>query len=105
MEELDALIARVVEVANEVLQEKRTPYDGAKELWRLSSAMWELPDALLPFVLPQSGKTIRLTERSSTMTSRSRWSASDAASAPEDRTESVGRHCRTLAHAALVVLD
>jgi hypothetical protein len=50
MEELDALIARVVEIANEVLQEKRTPYDGAKELWRLSSAMWELPDALLPFV-------------------------------------------------------
>lgn len=50
MEELDALIARVVEIANDVLQEKRTPYEGAKELWSLSSAMWELPDALLPFV-------------------------------------------------------
>ncbi len=50
MEELDALIARVVEIANEVLQETRTPYEGAKELWLLSSAMWELPDALLPFV-------------------------------------------------------
>lgn len=50
MEELDALMARVVEIANEVLQETRTPYEGAKELWLLSSAMWELPDALLPFV-------------------------------------------------------
>jgi hypothetical protein len=50
MQELDALIARVVEVATDVLEEKRTPYDGAKELWGLSSEMWELPGALLPFV-------------------------------------------------------
>jgi hypothetical protein len=50
MEELDALIARVVAIANEVLQDRRPPYEGAKELWRLSSEMYDLPEALLPFV-------------------------------------------------------
>lgn len=50
MKELDALLARVVEIATDVLQERRAPYDGAKELWRLSYAMWDLPEALLPFV-------------------------------------------------------
>jgi hypothetical protein len=50
MQEFDALIARVVEVANDVLKEKRTPIDGATELWLLSTTMRELSDALLPFV-------------------------------------------------------
>jgi hypothetical protein len=50
MEELDALIARMVEVANDVLQERRTPSDGARELWRLWSEMSDLPDTLPPFV-------------------------------------------------------
>ena len=50
MEELDALIARVVAIANDVLQDRRSPYEGASELWRLSSEMYDLPEALLPFV-------------------------------------------------------
>jgi hypothetical protein len=50
MEELDALTARVVAIANDVLQDRQSPYQGAKELWRLSSEMYDLPEALLPFV-------------------------------------------------------
>jgi hypothetical protein len=50
VDEFDALVARTVKIANDVLQERLTPYDGARELWRLSSAMWDLPEALLPFV-------------------------------------------------------
>ena len=44
------MLARVVEIATEVMQERRTPYDGAKELWPLSAAMYDLPEALRPFV-------------------------------------------------------
>jgi hypothetical protein len=47
---LDALIAPVVAIANDVLQDRRSSYEGAKELWRLSSEMYDLPEALLPFV-------------------------------------------------------
>jgi hypothetical protein len=50
MEEFDALVARAVKVATDVLEDKATPYEGAKELWGLSTAMWDLPEALLPFV-------------------------------------------------------
>ncbi len=49
MGEFDALLARIVEIATDVAQERRAPYDGAKELWHLSTDMWELPEALLPF--------------------------------------------------------
>jgi hypothetical protein len=48
--EPEALFAYVVSVATNVLNERRSPYEGAKDLWRLSSAMWELPEALLTFV-------------------------------------------------------
>jgi hypothetical protein len=49
MEELDALIARC---GNRERRAARSPVPlpGAKELWRLSSEMYDLPEALLPFV-------------------------------------------------------
>jgi hypothetical protein len=48
--EPEALFRYVVSVATDVLNERRPPYEGAKDLWRLSTAMWELPEALLAFV-------------------------------------------------------
>jgi hypothetical protein len=48
--EPDALFAYVTAIATDVLNERLAPIDGAKQLWRLSKAMWELPEALLPFV-------------------------------------------------------
>jgi hypothetical protein len=48
--EIDAVYARVVACANAVLQGTRTPYEGAKELWLLSSEVDRLADALRAFV-------------------------------------------------------
>jgi hypothetical protein len=49
MSEIDAVVARALERANEVLQGTRAPYEGARELWRLSNDLSELVDALRPF--------------------------------------------------------
>ena len=48
--ELDALLARVLGIAIDVVQEKVDPYEGARALWDLSSALPDLPHMLLPFV-------------------------------------------------------
>ena len=48
--EPDALFAYVVSVATDVLNERVMPIEGAKQLWRLSSEMHDLPQALLTFV-------------------------------------------------------
>ena len=50
MQELDALLARIIEIAEAVVQERSPAYEGAKELWQLSSAIRGLPESLLPFV-------------------------------------------------------
>ena len=48
--EPDALFAYVVSIATDVLNERLTPIGGARKLWRLSSEMHDLPEALLTFV-------------------------------------------------------
>jgi hypothetical protein len=48
--EPDALFAYVTAIATDVLNERLAPIEGARRLWRLSKEMWELPEALLPFV-------------------------------------------------------
>jgi hypothetical protein len=50
VDELNALIDRIVAIANEVLQGTTPPYVGAKQLWDLSLALTGLPEDLLPFV-------------------------------------------------------
>jgi hypothetical protein len=50
MSELDAVYGRAVAYATEVLQGARTPYEGARELWRLSTEVDRLADALRAFV-------------------------------------------------------
>ena len=50
MSEVDALAARAVECANDVLQGTRTPYEAAQELWQLSRDLDQLADAIRPFV-------------------------------------------------------
>lgn len=50
MSEIAAVYVRVVACANEVLQGTRTPYEGARELWLLSSEVDKLGDALRAFV-------------------------------------------------------
>jgi hypothetical protein len=47
---VDALVARAVGVANEILQGETSPYDGAKALWRIQKALYGLDEALLVFV-------------------------------------------------------
>lgn len=48
--EPEALFDYVTSIATDVLNERLSPIDGAKQLWRLSSEMWELPEALSVFV-------------------------------------------------------
>ena len=48
--EPEALFSYVVSIATDVLNEHLTPIEGAKRLWRLSSEMHDLPEALLTFV-------------------------------------------------------
>ena len=48
--EPEALFAYVVGVATDVLNERLTPHDGARQLWQLSREMNALPQALLAFV-------------------------------------------------------
>ena len=47
---VDAVFARAVAVANEILQGNVAPYDGAKALWRIRSQLAELEEALRVFV-------------------------------------------------------
>jgi hypothetical protein len=69
MEELDAPIAPVVAIANDVLQDRRSPYEGAKELWRLSSEMYDLPEAgCRSLDSLQSGRTTQTIAPSTTRT-------------------------------------
>lgn len=47
---VDALVARAVAIANEILQGTLAPYDGAKALWRMRSQLAEVEEALRIFV-------------------------------------------------------
>jgi hypothetical protein len=49
MNEPDAVTAHAVSLANDVVQGRSAPYEGAKALWRLEIAVRQLHDALVVF--------------------------------------------------------
>ena len=50
MDEVGTVIARAVAHAHSIVQGTTTPYDGARELWRMEADLDGLVEALRPFV-------------------------------------------------------
>jgi hypothetical protein len=48
--EVNAVWARVVGTAQDILHDRRAPYEAARELWRLRNEVAQIEEALRPFV-------------------------------------------------------